>query len=469
MAEKVVYNDPTPNNFPDDYDDSKVDSRVKIRSKSIAHKEYGEHVREALMQGIEIGSVVANEAKNIANDTASRQNAVDQSQKDFEDRYNHQIAGNTDLDETIDLRRDSANNDFKTAKLRVDNIEKSFVYDTQVLMSSATSNIKTALTEFKSTLNPNATKILLLQDLHFTKRTDMTDGYQLAGPLALDHLNLTERLADVIDGVVINGDNVHGNENKSITIKRNEQVANNARAIFGDLPAQITVGNHDDNSVFLKTQLLSLNELESIYGGKTYSYHDYEDAKLRVILLSGFENPEVFNAEGAPKYLRASSSVFAQEQLDWLANTALKVPEGYQVLVFNHSPFLNFFYNTPYSYMTNINHDVLISIFTAFENGLKTTVTSTNGDYPVSINVDFSDQGPGTLIACVFGHEHRDANLQISNNIRGVVRTCNIAVGSGRKVGDLSEYAFDVVEVDTTNKHVKLNRFGAGNSLEFDY
>ena len=448
-------------------DQSKVPSAIKKLSTWIRQKMYGKDVRESIARGIEKSGEISQNAVDVANDTASRQDDVDQSQKDFEDRYNNQISGNTDLNETIDLRRDSANNDFKTAKLRVDNIERSFVYNTQVSMSTATDNVKTALTEFKNTLNPNATKILLLQDLHFTKRTDMADGYQLAGPLALEHLGLAEQLIDSIDGVVINGDNVHGNEDKAITIKRNKQVVSNIRAVFGEIPTQITLGNHEDNSVFLKSQVLSLAELEEIYGGKTYSYHDYEASKLRVILLSGFENPET---GGSSNYYRASFSVFAQDQLNWLANNALKVPDGYEVLIFNHSPFLGFFNNKPYSYMTNVNHDVLMSILMAFQNGLKTTVNGTNVDYPVSIDVDFSVQGAGTIIACIFGHEHRDvADIQMLNNIRGVQRGANIAVGAGRTIGTVSEHLVDVVEVDTTNKHIKLNRFGAGNSLEFDY
>lgn len=465
--DKTEYRDESHITEASDVDQSKVPSTIKKLSTWIRQKIYGEDVRESIARGIEKSGEISQNAEIIANDTSIRQDKVDKSQKDFEDRYNKQIAGNTNIDETIDLRRDSANNDFKTAKLRVDNIEKSVIYNTQVSMSSATNDIKTALTEFKSTLNRNAIKILLLQDLHFTKRTDMTDGYQLAGPLALEHLGLAEQLTDSIDGVVINGDNVHGIENKDITIKRNEQVVNNVKAVFGTLPVQITLGNHDDNSVFLKSQVLSLVELESIYGGKTYSYQDYAESKLRVILLSGFENPET---GGSTNYYRDSYSIFAQEQLNWLANDALKVPAGYQVLIFNHSPFLGFFNNKPYSYMTNVNHDVLMSIFMAFQNGLKTTANGTNVDYPVSIDVDFSAQGAGTIIACIFGHEHRDvADIQMLNNIRGIQRGANIAVGAGRTIGTISEHLVDVVEVDTMNKHIKLNRFGAGNSLEFDY
>lgn len=102
MANQVDYRDPTPNNFPKDYDPTKVDSRVKLRSDSIKHKQKGVDTREAMYQALEIGSVTANEAKETAIDTASRQDA-------FEGRYNEQIAGNTSLNEVIDARNGKSN------------------------------------------------------------------------------------------------------------------------------------------------------------------------------------------------------------------------------------------------------------------------------------------------------------------------------------------------------------------------
>lgn len=72
----VVYKDPNPNNFPDDYDKDQVDDRVLIRSKSIAEKMYGRDTREAMIEGIEIGSVVAKEAKQIATQTAQDQTSL---------------------------------------------------------------------------------------------------------------------------------------------------------------------------------------------------------------------------------------------------------------------------------------------------------------------------------------------------------------------------------------------------------
>lgn len=110
MANNVDYNDPTPNNFPDDYDDSQVDSRVKIRSKSIAHKDYGVHVREALIQGIEIGSVVANEANAIAKDT--------------QNRFNDQINNKVDPNEVVDARRPFGGVTYDKLGLRLDDMNK---------------------------------------------------------------------------------------------------------------------------------------------------------------------------------------------------------------------------------------------------------------------------------------------------------------------------------------------------------
>ena len=417
--------------------------------------------------GKSVGGFLSNAVDEVNNAVSDADGRMD----DIEDRYNEQIAGNTDLDETIDLREDSAQNVFKTAKERVDNIEKTFDYNPQIeLAENVDLSIKKSLLQYKTSLNQSAVKLLLIQDLHYSKRSNMNDAYDQAAPRTLDHLKAMELIADDLDGTVINGDSVHGNEPKGITIIRNKQIVAAAKGVLGDTPLLMTVGNHDDNSVFLKTtdQRLDLNELEAIYG-KTYSYYDYEDQKLRVILLSGFENPEIYGDDGLTKYPRATSSVFTQEHLEWIANEALIVPVGYQVLILNHSPFQGFFNNKPYSYMTNVNHDSLMTILMAFVNGSSMMLSGGNTDFPISVNVDFSKQGKGTLIGCIFGHEHRDAAVQEINGVRGIQRTCNIGVGTGREIGNLSEYAFDVVEVDTTAKHVKLNRFGAGNSLEFDY
>lgn len=58
----VSYNDPLPNNFPNDYDGIDVDARTSLRTLSIRNKMYGKDVREAIAEGIEINATIANEA-----------------------------------------------------------------------------------------------------------------------------------------------------------------------------------------------------------------------------------------------------------------------------------------------------------------------------------------------------------------------------------------------------------------------
>lgn len=102
MANQVNYKDPTPNNFPGNYDESKVDPRIKLRSESINRKMYGTDVREALAQGLEIAGVVAGEAKS----TASVANAKSD---DTQNRLVDQLVANSDgditLSEVVDARR----------------------------------------------------------------------------------------------------------------------------------------------------------------------------------------------------------------------------------------------------------------------------------------------------------------------------------------------------------------------------
>lgn len=97
MANQVEYRDPTPNNFPQDYDPNKVDPRVKLRSESIKHKQKGMDTREAMFQSLEIGATIASEAKTTADKTAESQDNLNQ-------RVDDQIAANTIKDEEIDFR-----------------------------------------------------------------------------------------------------------------------------------------------------------------------------------------------------------------------------------------------------------------------------------------------------------------------------------------------------------------------------
>lgn len=120
MVNKVDYRDSTPNNFPDDYDQNKVDPRVKLRSDSIKHKQKGVDTREAMYQALEIGSVTASEANSKADKTAASQDSLNE-------RVNDQITAGTIKDEEIDFRRsDMLEKTFDTMRLRGDFFDQEF-------------------------------------------------------------------------------------------------------------------------------------------------------------------------------------------------------------------------------------------------------------------------------------------------------------------------------------------------------
>lgn len=83
------YRDPSPNNFPYDYDYDAVDPRVKLRTKRVREAMYGVDVRGAMAQSEEITAIIAGEAKSVAN--RANVTAVD-----TQNRVDDQLAANLD-------------------------------------------------------------------------------------------------------------------------------------------------------------------------------------------------------------------------------------------------------------------------------------------------------------------------------------------------------------------------------------
>lgn len=351
-------------------------------------------------------------------------------------------------------------------------------------LSDVSSTIQAAVSDYASTINTDdgVVRILNLQDIHLTGSRTSDPGYVSGGHAVMKQIHALSLIRDKIDMAVVNGDNADGHESRAMNLHRDQEIVNTIHAVLGNKPTLLTIGNHDDGSVWLDGQdVLTLDELADVYDyphyacgesrpepNATYSYYDFQDAKIRVISLSGFENPDLYNEDGTLKYKRANNSVFTAKQLNWLVQ-ALKVGSDWSVIIFNHSPYEGFYNNAPYNYMTNVNHNVLKDILKAFVNGTKVTSTGNNADYPASITADFTEQGKGTLIANVFGHEHRDADKTEVDGIPAILRTCDIATTSDRVIGTTSEFALDVIEINPAKRNIKFNRFGSGSSIQWTY
>lgn len=159
------------------------------------------------------------------------------------------------------------------------------------------------------------------------------------------------------------------------------------------------------------------------------AYLDLPTSKVRMIALNSIDIPYSAESDGKCPYLDAPYNQYLggqhtfgyqQTQLDWLANTALKLPDsGWQVMIFQHHPMLNSFSkraNADSDYQ-RFNYDVLEGILDAFQHGTTYTHTSTTGKAPngatsalfaCTLSADFTAQGAGQIIAIWNGHIHRD-------------------------------------------------------------
>lgn len=114
---RITNRDPYPNNFPDDYDKTKVDPRVRLRTSAVKNKLIGLDTREAMEQAPEIISVVATEAKELSEETSERQD-------ELEEHWETVLAETTDGAEVIDARTDIYGIAHKTLKKRIDAMQE---------------------------------------------------------------------------------------------------------------------------------------------------------------------------------------------------------------------------------------------------------------------------------------------------------------------------------------------------------
>ncbi len=291
------------------------------------------------------------------------------------------------------------------------------------------------------------------------------------------------------DAVVFNGDNVDQPAVKDIPLEKKMMLKELHDFLLtatssAEMPAFILKGNHDGNynhkvSELNLTSVITDKEWSAVYDkvvpdygenrntGANYFYKDFDDKKIRLIGLDTYDLPETTNGDGSMKYNRFNTSGLQQAQLNWLANTALQVPEGTTVIISMHHP-IDGTLATSDDVTKVINHDVLMQIINDFVTGKSNSVSGTISDVPVKI--DYTFNGVGTIAALLSGHFHTDGNV-VKNGINYIQTRCSLGAGDnviGDKriedyIGTPLEDAFDIVTIDTTAKTIDLKRVGAGS------
>jgi len=200
----------------------------------------------------------------------------------------------------------------------------------------------------------------------------------------------------------------------------------------------------------------------------SYFYVDQSYYKMRLVVLNCFDVPsDETNEDGSAKYNKMGMVGFRQEQLDWIANTALNVPSKDWTVVFcSHI-------NAAGGGIA-YNGDVVLGLIDAFRNGQKfeaSTKYEISG-YNANVSADFTGRG-GEFAVWVCGHTHYD-NSVVKNS---TLCTATISdwhhqsarLAFERREGTITEQAFDVFTIDPVKHKIKVTRVGAGEDREFDY
>lgn len=475
MVNKVSYRDPTPNNFPNDYDPAKVDPRVKLRSDSIKDKQKGVDTREAMYQALEIGSVAAHEAM-IASGLTKQQ------MDEFELRYNEQIAGNTELKEIIDARDDG---DIAYSTLRERLNAPVIIRQESIIGGDVKGSDLISLQNLKQDVDTKMFNLGLITDTHDDK---LSSDSGKPTNYSLQHLSNILFLDGKLDAIVAGGDNIDGfSDSYDGLISEHKKFTNKLMLESANLSDKfILLGNHDDGSLryvnWLQTdmkavqpKIINQSELINLIGtnelmfnekreyGSPYFYKDYDDKKVRLIGLYAVDTPDdVLDDLGGPKYPRQNNMGYRQQQLDWLANTALQnVPEGYVTLIVSHiqgdviSDVAKYY-----------NQDVVSEIINSFRNGTKVNIVRDVEDWKVNVNVDFSSQGKRDFGAYIHGHQHKEV-VNSANGYNNIGVTCSLS--PMENLGTPQEDAWDIITVDSVNRKIMLRGFGRATDREFNY
>lgn len=204
----------------------------------------------------------------------------------------------------------------------------------------------------------------------------------------------------------------------------------------------------------------------------TWHYYDVEKHKIRIVCVD-FQDIDktTTNEKGQVKYFGSNGFYISDEQMNWIVNEALnfdKKPEKDWgvIIVCHHLPQDNPDYENA--------GEKLLDICAAFNNG---TVyenhykNQLNSFFDLDVKADFTrykdlDKKPH-IICWLMGHIHDDVH-EVKKGIH-LIYTTNASAsqrsGDARLLripGTVTQNAFDVVNIDTKTRKIRMFRYGAG-------
>ena len=403
--------------------------------------------------------------------------------------------GGTLLKEVIDARKPINDDAYPSLGNRLNAMEDGYDQVNKAIPDSILQEAyKSGIDRTESKIKSTDFNIGFITDTHWEENYNASRPYAANGRTnyydSLNHLSNIQQLDGLVDTFICGGDNTEsGSRSLDIIKKQSEIFALKASTVESD--NFILLGNHDQGSSRLinygyqKDKLpfddyMHQDDIKELWstnynengelrdGDSLYFYKDYPDKKIRLIGINTNDDPEIETDDGYEKYLPIWLEAIRQKQLDWLAKTALQnVPEDYHVVVFGHahldpSPDGS----DPNNPERHVNFDILLNLLNAFKNGQDYSGVSSITDFNVSVNAEFSKQGPRTLVGYFCGHVHQ----QRVNEYAGIKNYIfDNSFFEGTDDGTEKQDSWAVIAIDTANRKIKIYGFGRTTDQTYDY
>ncbi|KAF0381324.1 phage baseplate upper protein [Pediococcus acidilactici] len=414
--------------------------------------------------------------------------ALDARLKTLEDKINADgLLTQADFDAQIKIVNEAINNALTQLKQPIP------VNDTIIVGRPVSTEHKSALDNLKASIDTDKFNMIFITDTHYAQQSELDD---YAPGYAVDHLNNALYLDDSVDVIVAGGDNIDGHNNSYNGILNDEKKfaiellygSNNHADKFA------LKGNHDDGSwrlyayrqgeldyQYSTPETIPFSKFKSDYqnadllfeehrnGDSNYFYKDYPEKKVRLIGLDSNDTPEdKLTSDGGLKYVGIDYMGYRQEQLDWIANTALQgVPEDYTTIIIGHCGAEPTPYDDDLSDPTHGHHTnqaQLNQIINNFINGKAETITNDVTDFEINVKTDFTTQGPRLMAGYIHGHDHKENySTTVGFNSIGVINS----FGPSWRYGDND--GWNLITLDAENHKLIFKGFGQATNRTIVY
>lgn len=206
-----------------------------------------------------------------------------------------------------------------------------------------------------------------------------------------------------------------------------------------------------------------------------YTYRD-DEHKLVSFFLNSYDNIDGQKTDGSPIVNSFAQIGFSGQQVRFIVDELLKVPDDYNVIAYTHASLEGVMeIGSGWTY----NGDLVRELFEAFNDSKAIKGASANpipagleDYYGVTIDADFTGKPTKRVITIINGHWHID-NSQTVNGILYIENLCSLADDASSKVArpfnTYQEDAYDYMTVDREHRKLYFTRFGAGEDRAFDY